>query len=72
MNLRTGTRVQIVPYGKNYSYDYLGHLDGEIAEVVSLPRFNKQEEQMKVMVKLSGGLGAVEFPAKALKPLEAE
>lgn len=67
--LRIGTRVEVCPYGEKRSFSYLGHLDGEIAEVEALPRFDKKAEQMKVMVRFSDGLGAVELPTKALKEL---
>lgn len=66
MNLRRGCRVEICPYGKNYSFGYLAHLDGRGGTVKSVLGHG---EKMKAMVEVDGGLGLIEYPVKALKPI---
>lgn len=65
--LSKGTRVEICPYGKNYSFGYLAHLDGRKGIVKGV---SGHGEKMKAMVEVDGGLGLIEYPVKALKPVK--
>ncbi len=67
--LRKGQRIEITPFPKAHkvSFDYLAHMDGKKGEVVST---SGHGDELKAMVKVEGGLGAVEFPARALRPIK--
>lgn len=62
-----GTHIEICPYRRNYSHHYLAHLDGERGVVEGVKGHG---EDMKVSVRLVYNRASVEFPARALRPVE--
>lgn len=60
-----GTRVEICPFASGNSHHYLAHMDGEKGVVEGLQGHGYG---LKVLIVIDGSLGAIDFPARAVKP----
>ena len=64
-----GMTVEVCPYMGMNAYHYLAHIDGERGVVLGTKNHGKG---LKVSVKLAYNRATVDFPAKAIKPVEGK